>query len=340
MKGGSSVIASGIHGALLISALCCSVFPDQTLGRKSYVIPCINAILKSDYDTAFAITDSAIHADTIDPLPCLLEMTALSLRDIDFDSLIDTAAFFAAFRRTESRIAAYERKNGESSYSLLVRGLCRGGCAAFYLRLESYYTALHSGFKALDLLEDAWRMDTTNVEPLFLLGLYDYAKSELKKKLWWVLFWYPALKERAFNRLQLCREKSVLTGKASLFALAEMHLREGNTDKARPLLSQIERAFPKSRYMLWTKIKYLENRRLYYEASLACDLLAQSYAQHPMGTYNALVVRTTQAHMLARAGQKKDAVTLCRSLLKQQNNKRTKPLHNDIEKLLRSLDGN
>ncbi|MBN1129379.1 MAG: hypothetical protein JXA71_10350 [Chitinispirillaceae bacterium] len=296
-------------------------------------------MLNGHYDSSFAIIDSAMTADPADPLAPLLKMTTLGVRDIDFDSLIDTAAFFESLRQAETRTDAYESKNGVSSYTLMLRGLCRGFHASYYLRLESYYTALHNGFKALDLLEDAWRLDSANVDPLLLLGLYDYARGELKKKLWWVLFWYPGLKERAFDRLRLCQQKGVLTGKASLFVLVDMYIREERGEKARLVLDQLEREFPKSRFLLWAKIKYLELRRLHYEAALACDLLAQSYASHPLGAYNALVVRTRQAHMLARAGQKREAMALCRSLLKNTDSKRTKALHKDVNKLLRSLDG-
>jgi tetratricopeptide (TPR) repeat protein len=320
---------------LLVTALIAApAFPD-----KPWAVDCISAILDCRYDRSFSIADSAAAADTCDPLPLLLRLTAFGIRDVDFDTLLDTAAFFRSYRRAEQLIDRYVAKNAPSSYSRMVLGLCRGIHSAYYLRLGSYYTAMQNGFESLDLLDEAWKMDTTNADPLFLPGLYDFARGELKKRLWWVLFWYPGSKERGIERLWRCNRHGVLTGKASLFVLSDIYIRENNVVECAKVLKRLEKDFPKSRFMLWQKIKYLDLRRLYYEAALACELLAASYEKEQPGAYNAFVVRHQQAQMLDRAGQKKDAVRLCQKLLTQPQNRRNKAIYKETEKLLRRLDG-
>jgi tetratricopeptide (TPR) repeat protein len=305
----------------------------------SYAVPCITAILNCRYDIAQSIVDSAGTANKDDPLAPLLRLTMFGIRDVDFDTIIDSSDFFQTFRHTETLIGRYEQKNGISSYSRMLAGLSKGIHSSYHLRLGSYYAALQNGFEALDLLGESVRLDSANADPLFLLGLYDYARGEIKKRLWWVMFWYPGSKERGIERLWYCNKQGVMTGQASLFALGEIYIREKKPEEFRKIMALLERDFPKSRFYLWQKIRYLESQRLFYEASLACDLLALSYAKDKYGNFNAFVSENMRAHFLVRAGQKKEAGQVCRRILKTPQDKRKKAIFKDTEKLLRSIDG-
>jgi hypothetical protein len=304
-----------------------------------YAVPCIKAILDCRYDIARSIVDSAAAADTSDPLAPFLKLVMLGMRDVDFDTVVDSSDFFATFRRTAALIERYEQKNGISSYSRMISGLTKGALSSFYLRQGSYYAALHDGFKALDLLGESVRLDSANADPLVLLGLYDYARGELKKRLWWVMFWYPGSKERGISRLWTCHEKGLLTGTASLFALANIYFLEKKPEECKKIIALLEPGFPRSRFFLWQKINCLESQRLFYEASLACDLLAQSYAKEKYGGHNALLCLSMRAQYLVRSGQKKEAKQVCRLILNTPQNRRNKFIFKETEKLLRSLDG-
>lgn len=299
----------------------------------------ISAILDCRYDLALAITDSVINADSADALAPILRLTAIGLRNVDFDTLLDTAAFFSTYRLAENRIAACEKaQGGPSSYSEMLFGFCKGFNAAFYLREKSYFTAMRNGFKALSLLDESRRLDTTNVEPLFLLGLYEYAKSELRRRLWWVLFWYPGSKKNGIARLWTCSKNGVLTGEAAIFGLADIYVRENKPGDCAPLMERLERDFPRSRFTLWAKAKYLESRRLFYEASLSYELLAESYSAELYGKFNALVARNLEAHMLFKSGQKKDAIDSCRAILHEPSDEKTAPILKDTKKLLKLIN--
>ena len=277
-------------------------------------------------------------ADSRDPLAPLLYLAAIGIRDVDFDTTLDTAGFFRMYRTAENRITDYEKTNGPSSYSKMLAGFCKGIYSAFYLREKSYLAALKSGFKSLDLLGESHRLDTTNVEPFFLLGLYEYAKGELKRRLWWVLFWYPGSKKDGIARLWSSTENGFLTSEASLFALIDIYVRENKPDNCAPIVERVEQNFPKSRFTLWAKAKYLASRRLFYEAGLAYELLSESYAAEPAGKYNAFVTRNLQAHMLVQSGQKKDAADSCRAILRETVSERTKPIYDDTRKLLKHIN--
>jgi tetratricopeptide (TPR) repeat protein len=324
---------------LIIMFLSCLFAEPDGLRPASYAVPCMTAILNCRYDAAFAIIDSAAQVDKKDPLAPLLRLTALGIRIVDFDSTIDTAYFFRTHQLTQTTIEQFERDRGVSGYSKMLSGICKGIYSAFYLRRGSYYIALQNGFETLDLLNEAVRLDSSLIDPLFLLGLYDYARGEMKKRLWWIMFWYPGSKDRGITRLWTCRKQGVLTGTAALFTLSEIYLRENNTEESMNIMNLLEKDFSKSRFFLWQKTKYLESKRLFYEASLACELLADSYAHEPYGNYNVIFSQNQRAHLLVKSGQKKEALEVCRQILNTAPTKRNKVILKDTEKLLRSLDG-
>jgi hypothetical protein len=307
--------------------------------QQQYATRCVHAILNGSYGDALSIADSAIAADRQDPLAPLLYLTAIGIRDVDFDTLLDTASFFRAYRLTEERITSWEHKNGISSYCSMLSGFCKGIHSSFYLRQESYYAAMQTGFEALRLLEDSYKLDSSNVEPLFFLGLYDYARGELKKRLWWVLFWYPGSKKEGIRRLWCCADKGMLTGKGALFALADIYTRENMPGDAAPVVESLRRDFPQSRFALWARAKHLESKHSWYEAALVYEQLAASYGAHRAGAHNAFVTANQQAHLLARAGQKKEAAAVCRMLLDTPVSKKNRSLHKDTEKLLAQISG-
>lgn len=306
--------------------------------QKPYAACCVEAIINGDYRSAFIIVDSVMSIDTVDPLAPLLRLAAIGVRDVDFDTLLDSADFFRTYRTTEARIGAYEKTCGPSSYSTMLMGFCKGFHSAFFLRQKSYYAAMRNGFKALDLLDESHRLDTANADPLFLLGLYDYAKGELKRRLWGVLFWYPGSRKNGIARLWTCVNSGRLTADAALMALAEMYIRENRPDECTPVLERLEKKYPNSRFLLWEKAKYLESRRLFYEASLAYDMLAVSYGADSSGHYNTLVTRNLQAHMLFKSSQLKDARVCCNTVLRESVNPRNKVIYKDTEKLLKQIN--
>ena len=115
----------------------------------SYAVPCINAILDCRYDIAESVMDSAAAANREDPLAPLLRLTMSGIRDVDFDTMIDSSDFFKTFRFTETLIGRYEQKNGISSYSRMLAGLCKG----IHSSLPSVSITMHSSW-----IVEGWAM--------------------------------------------------------------------------------------------------------------------------------------------------------------------------------------
>jgi hypothetical protein len=197
---------------------------------------------------------------------------------------------------------------------------------------------MRKGFQSLSLLEDSYRLDSTNADPLFLLGLYEYAKGELKQRIGWILFWYHGSKKTGIKRLKICLNNGYFASSPAAFALAEIYIREKQPEKCSPLIERLERDFPDSRFMLWAKAKYCESKRLFCEAGRLFGLLAFSYAAEPAGRYNSLLMRSRQARMLLEAGLKSEAADSCCSILREKPAGREIPVHHDIQNLLREIN--
>jgi len=129
----------------------------------------------------------------------VLRLAVLGMRDVDFDRMIDSSQFVATYARAMDRISILQQHRGVSSYSCMLIGLTKAINASYYLRIHSYFDALGTGSDALKYLRKAHDLDATNTEVDFFLGLYDYAKSDLKKHLWWVLFWFPGDKHEGIR---------------------------------------------------------------------------------------------------------------------------------------------
>lgn len=308
--------------------------------QKIFAELCVKEILNGHYSEALRLADSAASADKEDPLSPIIRLTAIGVRDVDLDTLLDSAGFFQSYETAVNRITLYEKRHGASSYTTMLLGFCKGLHASFYLRLESYFAAMQTGFDALKLLDGAYKLDSSNTDALFFLGLYDYARGELKKKLWWVLFWYPGSKEQGITRLLRCSNNGQLTATASLLALADIYTRDKKPLECLSTVNRLEIKSPESRFVLWAKAKYLESCPQYDEAARAFERIALSYAAvSAAGRYGELVTRNRQAHMLFLAGRKKDAAALCHTILQKAQGRRNKLIYKDTDKLLGQING-
>jgi tetratricopeptide (TPR) repeat protein len=210
--------------------------------------------------------------------------------------------------------------------------------AAFFLRQKAYFDVLHNGVDAIKLLKNAKEIDSTNADADFFLGLYDYGKSELKKKLWMVLFWYPGSKKEGIEKLKQCSENAILTRIAAKLCLSDIYVQEKKPELSKSIITQLENQYQNSRFVLWAKVKYLESVKNYDSAAAVYEKLSTYYALIPEGKQNFFVTRNRMAHMLKLSGKEQNAAEICRSLLKDQQFDQYRDIQKDTRKLLENLN--
>jgi hypothetical protein len=185
----------------------------------------------------------------------------------------------------------------------MLAGLTNAIYASYFLHQNRYFAAVGTGMDAIGMLRTARRLDSTNADVDFVLGLYSYARAELRKRLWMVLFWYGGSKEEGIRRLRVCSRLGRITARPARLALAEIAIKEEAFDRARTLLDSLALEYPASRFLLWSRARYYEAREKPRAAADVYDQLAQSYGKEPLGKRNAFATRALQLDMLMRAGE-------------------------------------
>jgi tetratricopeptide (TPR) repeat protein len=307
--------------------------------RASFAERIIGDILNSRYASALAVADSVMKEDKEDPLASVLRLAVLGMRDVDFDGTLDSADFLASYKTASEQVKIYRMRNGASSYTCTLDGLVKAIHSTFYLRLRAFIPALQTGFDALRALREARELDPSNTEVNFFLGLYDYAKAELRKSLWWVLFWYPGDKADGIRQLEECSRTAFLTSSAAMLSLSDIYIKEKKPDRSQAIIKRLYTMYPGSRFVMWSQVKYLEDRKLYHEAAVVYDSLSRSYGGCPQGAYNRLVTMHQQAHMLFKAGIKTEADSIAATVIGACNDRRTRTIRNNMIKLQERIHG-
>jgi hypothetical protein len=309
--------------------------------RKAAVDTIISALLTSRYEQAFAMVDSFDRATGEDPVGPMIRLFAMGLRDLDLEHTADPSGFERAYLATLEAAENYETRHGRSSYSLTVAGYACATWSSYNLREKKYFTAVQVGWDALAALEEADDLDESNYDDDFFLGMYDCAKAELKKRLWWILFWYPGDKAQGIRRLEACSRDGQFSSVAAKLALVDIYSDMQRSDDAERVLSELKTTFPGSRFVLWGEAKHHERCKRFAEAGETFGLLADSYAAVPGGRYNEIVTRKRQAQALIEAGLRERAAEVCRTAISACADPQGMPVKGecgDVEKMMRGLE--
>ena len=298
----------------------------------------IKEILECRFENAMRLSEAAYLADAQNPLAAVLHLVAIGMRDVDADYMIDSAAFARSFERAKTAVDNYESLNGHDSYTATLRGFTLGIHASFHLKNNSYLAAAGTGLNAIKMMKEARETDPSNAEVNFFLGLYDYARADLKKRLWWVLFWFPGDKQSGIRQLEECANSAKLTNAAAALALSDIYLQEKQPEKSLKIINRLKNELPNSRFLLWAEVKYYEDQKMFSQAARTYGKLADAYESERYGAYNGAVARNKQAHTQDRAGEKEAAVNTCKLLIKRGGDKRARAVIKDTEKLLERLE--
>jgi len=311
-----------------------------TKNQNEYAQRVIDAILNSRFSTALSITDSIYEHNPEDALAPVLRLVILGMRDLDYDTIFDSTDFYQTYNYALRRIDTLGVHDSVSSYALMLKGFSKAINATFQLRTNTYFTAFKNGLESLKLLRKSKDFDSTNIDAGFFLGLYAYAKADLKHRFWWVLFWYPGNKVNGIKQLISCSRNGVITSTAARLALADIYIREGKLEKADGLLDRLSKEYPNSRFIGWTMAKCAEKREAFGEAAHLYKELADSYASSSFGSFNQKVAQNRQAHMYFKEGKMKQANALCKIIISGCSTDKYKDILNDTRKLLERCDEN
>ena len=271
--------------------------------QKTQVDSAVDDMINCRFDQAFAGADSFETGAPSDPLGSLLRLMTHGLRDLDCNRTLDARGLLDSYSETIRRIQSHERLHGQSSYTTMLAGFANAAHAAFHLNESHYFSAIGTGVDALKQLHSAKEMDERNADVDFFIGLYDYGKTELRRRLWMVLFWYPGDKAEGIRKLENCAEKGLLAASAAKMALADIYAKENRHAEAFALIEELKTEYPESRFILWSEAKYWESLNNHAKAANTYSRLAEAYRSVEECKCNYLEVRAKEVEHLTKAGQ-------------------------------------
>ncbi len=292
----------------------------------------ISYIINNQYDSAFCKIDNCTF-DNRKPHFLIIKVAAILMRDVDFEKTIDSSFFLDTYETAINAVKQWEEAYGVSSYSTMLSGMCRAFHSAFYLRQKKYLSALQNGLNSIKLFREAQKMDSTNYEVDFFLGLYEFGLAELRSRYWWILFWYPGDRRSGIERMRRCAEKAIITAEAAQISLCDFFTYEKEFKDAEIRIGRLKKKYPFSRFVLWAEAKYFERTENYADAALIYSSLAGSYGQEKYGDYNYFYTSNRQAQMFYKAGNREGAANICKKILENKKIKMYKEIEQDTRKL-------
>lgn len=283
--------------------------------RHRYVAERVNSLaINCEFDKGLKLVDSLVAANGPDGLMSYMRLSILGLRDMDYDCPPDTGKFLTSYRAAMSQT---ERKTAifDSALTLTIRGSTQATYSAYCLRQKKYSAGIDAGLDALKVLKEAKQIDPNAVDADFVLGLYDCARATLKKRLWWVLFWYPGNSNAGISRLETCAERGTFAAVGARLALIDIYAEEKQIAPARDMLNRLQKTYPASRFVLWSKARLHEGLKEFSQAAAAYGQLADSYDTIPTARRSAAASRCNQAAMLDRDRRYTESAGICRKLI-------------------------
>jgi len=312
----------------------CFVLPQI---QKMFVDSIMTNIMNCKFDSAINQSALLIEKEKTDPIGMVMRMSTLAFSDLDYAHPPDTIQFFELYKKTESKILAYEANGGVNSYSSTLKGFSKAILACYDLWHKDYLPGLNIGFSALDNLKEAKKNDNENYDAEFFIGLYNYARADMKKMFWWAFFWYPGDKQAGIKSISLCTKNGQIVKPVALLVLAELSIREKKFPEALTLINDLETMYPKSRFVKWTHAKYFESQKQDIDAARMYGSLANEYYGCPKAIRNELAARLKEANLYFEANDFKNSKIAAEKLVANKNkydDSIIKQMVKDAEKVL------
>jgi predicted Zn-dependent protease len=275
----------------------------------------VEKMFDCQFGQALSTVDSMSPDSADDPLKWMLKLSIIGMRHLDYDDTSDSNYFETTYETTQSLFKKYEKKMGRTSYLLTADGF---GCfiaAAYKMHHKDYLKGIQLGFEALSYGREAKKIDSANADIDLILGLYSYARAELKKKFWGILFWYPGDKNTGILAIKRASEAGQFSSLAAQAALVEIHIREARYGKALSGINQLAARYPHSRFILWSKAKLYEAQKLYSGGADTYAELADAYEMVPSAARNYHQTLFFEAQRYYWAGNIIKAEAACNKLL-------------------------
>lgn len=285
------------------------------VSQKEKANSAVEKMFDCQFDQALAAVDSMSADSGGGPLKWMLKLSIIGTRHLDYDDTSDSNLFETTFKTTRSFFEEYEKQIGRTSYLLTANGFACFIAAAYKMHHKEYLKGISLGFEALSCCREAKKIDSAATDVDLILGLYNYARAELRRRFWGILFWYPGNKSAGIRSIISTCKTGQFSSLAAQAVMQEINIREAHYDSASAGLKQLSSLYPHSRFLMWSKAKLYEAQKLYANSADAYSQLANDYETIPSAARNYHQTRFFEAQRYFWAGNNDKAEAACNKLL-------------------------
>ncbi|MGM0444751.1 MAG: hypothetical protein ACQEQV_11265 [Fibrobacterota bacterium] len=285
-------------------------------------------LVNCEFSRARGFCDSLFAEEEVRRLPLYyyMKVAAMGLESLDRDQVVHRESFYNTYNSGMAVIDSLKTAGERSSDLVMTEGFLTASFFSYLLLDGKYMTAIKYGRGALDTIETAKKLDSSNYDADYYIGFYSLAKGELKNRLRMFLFWMPDGIKNGAESLENCMDSSRFMSSAAAMVLVDVYVRDGSVQKAAPMLDSLQGEFPHSRFLRWTEARLKEQQKDDAGAGQVYENLCRSYLDADY-IHNALVTgelartRYTTAGAEATALQKEIRQRVERSSLNRDDEK-------------------
>ncbi len=295
---------------LLCAAVCLHANKGIHCPTDSVSMAVVDDIIRCNFDRAQRRIDT-IHSQHEDTLTAsFLRVFLIGLRDLDYSLEIKRPPMERAFEKTMELLDSSDTGEDPMGASCIdmTRGMAQAAISSYYLRTGNYLKGIGNGRKAVNSLNEAVAQHPSNVDASFFLGLYSYARGELRKRLWWVLFWFPGNKKKGIATLQQCAHQGTITRTAARIALVHIYAMEQWFSRAHTVHSRLRERYPHSRFVKWAYAQLCTEQRRFEEAAQTYTALARTYEKIPSARKSRIAAAFMAARSYCDAGMREETM--------------------------------
>ena len=273
-----------------------------SVAMDSLLTQTISATINQEYERALAAVDTVIKRAPEEPVGYLFQAATLQSRMLDYENNADEKAFIQSLRTCRRLAENLLRKNPQDAHAHFWLGSAYGYEAFYVGKGRRYIEAVHMGWKTMQHLETAVKLDPEIYDAYLAIGTYKYYRSKMK-----LLFLGDESRE-GVAMVQKAASHGQYSRYAALNGLTWVLLDENRNLEAYTLADSVLQKFPHSRFFLWgaaeaaARLQKFERARACYE-----QIMASLRAEEKLSPYLEAVCRTKLAQLALRESQPQEA---------------------------------
>jgi tetratricopeptide (TPR) repeat protein len=204
----------------ILYAIMCVFFISNCLAQSndSLLLKGIYLVHQEKFAEAFTLFDSTIACDPDKPVGYFFKAAAYSNLMADYRNPLYADTFFKYIDEAIEIGKARKESGQATAEDMFFYGGAVGFRGIFKSSQGDWFGAFKDGLRGKRLLEEARRMDSTNYDISYGLGVYDYWRSAKTRILWWLPFISDKRKE-GIQQIYLAIEKGKLVKTEAKYGL-------------------------------------------------------------------------------------------------------------------------